>query len=249
MSQTFKFTRLDQEYIDGEVRQWEIKLRAYEQSRTFKVGDFIVCYTIEGTRRHLVTNSYGVGMKFVVVLVDECGIAFFKRISKNGRAVGEIYSTMGCIYTNDYDNETFQYELDPEYVDSILLETPFDPVAIHKNRADLWKEIGAYNKQNKVDTKGETSTIKYLNSLVAGDIVWTSSKNFLVFVSKHRVSTPNLKFWNVGEDGYTYYSGCRVTVVYKFKNKSGREIHRVGYSFYQKALYKNRPRTYKELKT
>lgn len=98
-------------------------------SKNFKVGDYLIKYifrhnTWAPCAIHEDTKQL---RKYRVVHVDELGVPFLRGI----KVSGGYYSAAVNLATITPNYE--RYELDPEYVDSMILETDYDPMRVIKD--------------------------------------------------------------------------------------------------------------------
>ena len=86
-----------------------------QNQKNFKIGDVLVC-------KNIANNSYircGTTMrKWVVCHVDEHKLIYAKRILSNGK----ISNKVKCL-TVDYLSNIYIYDIDPEHVEHVLLDS------------------------------------------------------------------------------------------------------------------------------
>lgn len=233
--------------IDDQDKSIRETLDSLERAKQFKVGDFLILWWSGGENRwNLDKNSYGAPNKYQVVYVTESGIPWMKKINANGTPIGEIMSGVGDIDDGYLDNGTgARWELDPDYADSLLLQDEYNPAQLHDNRKVLWKEVTEHNKLYKVPTQEIPQIVDFFKTLKAGDIIWTSNISHLVVQDiKILAKADALKLVN-----YRFSSRVKgpFVLVTTIVDKKGVVKDVAADFFYRKALYRERPRTYKEL--
>ena len=192
-------------------------------------------------------NSYGAPIKYKCVYTSKHGIPFVKRINKKGNPTGKIYSCMGGLETDDYDNNSqpFEFTLDPDYADSILLQDGYDPVQLHKSKKDIWKSVTEHNKSVKIPTWEMKEVTKFFGDVVIGDTVWTSNVSFYLVQDKKTISPSDFNHKAKYRER-TRLRGPFIQIL-TVLDKKGKVRDISPDFFHKKALYKERPRTYKEL--
>lgn len=226
---------------------FEAILTTVERAKQWKLDDYLVLYTSDHLGNMQVqTNSYGAPVKYKVVHLTNLGIAFVKKTSKKGEPVGRIYSCCGT-ESDDYRNMTqkFQFELDPDFADSLLLQDEYDPAQLHRSKQDIWKAVTEHNKACKVSTQELKDVVEFFKSVNVGDTLWTSNNGHFLVQDKKTKSPSD--FNRVAKWRYqTRMKGPFVTVL-TIRDKNGKVREITADAYWQKALYKERPRTYKEL--
>lgn len=222
-------------------------VKSIEESRRFKMGDYLILIeTHYGSDVPQVKmNSYGVPIKFKVVHVSEQGVAFIKQLNKQGDTCGPI---MTCVRDGHWDgNPRASFELDPDYADALLLQDEaYDPTQLHKIKQAAWKEIIRHNKACKVPTNELKHIIKFFKEVEVGTTLWTSNTNYFLVQGKQTMSA---KEYNKSAPlaQQTPLRSRELTVL-SVVDKNGNAKDIVADYFEYKALYKERPRTLKELK-
>lgn len=243
-------TTADKQVIKSWTDQFARGLDALEKARQLKVGDYLVLYVGHDPKNlTLQTNSYGAPTKYLVVHSTEHGIPFIKKVNKKGKPVGELFSCTGALDTDTYVHQgaAFEFRLDPDYADSIILQDPsYDPAVLHRVKQEAWKEVTKHNKKAKVDTSTLTKVIDFFKNINIGDTMWVSHHGFYLVQDKQTMSRQD--FRNNLKDNYTNAKGPWVIVLTVIDKKN--KVHKITADFFvNKALYKERPRTYKELNT
>ena len=237
-------TTADKQLIEQWTSRFERGLDALEKAKQLNVGDYLVLYIDNQIR----TNSYGAPIKFKVVHSTRHGIPFVKKVNKKGDPVGQIYSCTGSLDTDDYNQygDTFEFRLDPDYADSIILQDQYDPSQLHKSRQEMWKEVTAHNKNAKVNTTHLGGIVKFFEKVNVGDTLWTSNIGHYLVQDKEIMTRQDFK--NNVKDTETRTKGPFI-IVLTVRDKKGKIFKITADFFSYKALYRERPRTYKELKT
>lgn len=251
MAKKFKLviTPEDQEAINDFECYYEQEEKLFEKARQFSIDDYLILYgDLEGSgRMTLAINAYQAPLKFKVVYVSKSGLPFIKRLNKSGNPIGNIMSCTNSLenddHTTHYDN--FEFALDPDYVDSILLANKYDPTQIHRLRKETWKSVTDHNKASKVKTNTIKDVIDFFNTVTVGDTIWTSNKNYYSIQSKRTVNTTAHN--QVVKRKNRFNAHQSVFTLLTVKDKKGAIKDITPNFFHQKVLYKERPRTYKEL--
>lgn len=226
---------------------YEAILTTVERAKQFKLNDYLILRISEPNGAlSIQTNSYGAPIKYKVVHVTDLGIAFVKRTGKKGEPTGRIYSCCGT----EGDNyrkmaQNFQFELDPDYADSLLLQDGYDPAQLHKSKQDIWKAVTEHNKAARVDTTTVNECYKYLLSVKVGDTLWVSHTGFLLVQDKKTMTAAEYNVVAKWKDRTRARTHSVLVVTVRDKNGKIRNV--IPDLFWGKALYKERPRTYKEL--
>jgi predicted nucleic acid-binding protein len=238
----------DKSRIEEFSQRFEAGLDVLEKAKQLNIGDYLVLYLsddINGKMR-LQTNSYGAPIKYRVVHSTKHNIPFVKKVNKKGDPVGQLYSCVGHLETDDYRHATqkFQFELDPDYADSLLLQDGYDPSILHRSKREIWKDVTEHNKKNKVDTHVLGNIVNCFNDVKVGDMLWSSNASFFLIQDKKTLS--RVDFNAKRSVGPTRVKGPFIMVlVVRDKNGMVKEITPDFFAY--KALYKERPRSYKEL--
>ena len=231
-------------------------LEAIKRARQFKVGDFLILkISYDDTSPLTVrSDSYGAPIKYQVVYVNEHGVAFVKRINKKGEPFGHLESCVGLeldSYMEDSDTK-FVFELDPDYADSLLLQDAYDPASLHRSKKEIWKSVTEHNKACKIPTGSLIEVNTLFGALNIGDTVWSSSVGFYFVQDKKTLTRTEYKKLYPDHIGMHYawqVKGQKWTTitVLTLRDKNGKVKEVVPHDFWRKALYKERPRSYKEL--
>ena len=241
-------TAEDKETIKRFNAAFEQILITIERAKQFKLGDFLVLYlTNWDGKPEVQKNTYGAPVKYKVVHCTESGVAFIKKTSKNGTPIGELYSCCGTEYDKYRRiDQNFRFELDPDYADSLLLEDEdYDPATLHKSKQDIWKAVTAHNKAAKVGTSEARLCYDFFASLNVGDIFWTSTTGF--FLVQDKKAVPAKDFNAAAKWQYMTSQKFGNVTILTLKDKKGKVFDCAGDYFRYKALYREKPRSYKEL--
>lgn len=213
-------------------------LDAIERYKTIKVGDYLVLYlTHRDGSTELVKNSYNVTKKFCVVYVTPYGLPMVKSVDSKGRPTGAIFECTDDIrhyYTFGAEASGCFFELDPDYIDAILLKEDYLS-GFNNGKKELWKSISEYNKSIKITTKYAAEIEAFFSTLKTGDTIWVSNSSFY-----HIQEIKILGNWRKQKNKKTH-------TVLITTNKKGQTKKLYAADFVFKALYKSRPRSYKEM--
>jgi hypothetical protein len=241
-------TAEDKRVIDEFNRHYGPVLQTIERARQFKLNDYLLLYVSNSEGKMLPQlNSYGAPVKYKVVHVTEDGMPFVKRTNKNGNPVGGLYSVVGT-GSDDYRpiDRNFEFILDPDYADALLLQDDqFDPAQLHRSKKDIWNAVTKHNKSVKVKTDQLQDVIDFFGTLVIGDTLWTSNIGYYLIQDIKQMSPKdfnNKANWRE----QTRVKGPFVLVL-TVLDKNGKVKDITADFFWGKALYRERPRTYKEL--
>ncbi len=240
-----KLTQEEKEFIEQKEREVEVMIQRLEAIRAFKLDDFLVAFIRNEPRHHhrMVMpvqppqpwlNSYGLHKKFKVVVVDKNGVPYIKELNKNGKPYGRLICAVPI--GEDYDNIIFQ--VDPDYEDSLILgEQPenFEATAAHKVKASVFKDITTHNKQNRVKPSDMQELVNYVNSLVVGSVIWRSSRNAWTVTKINPIPRDQANRIKNNES------------FMEVQDSKGRMINVAFWDLKNKVIYRDRPRSYKEL--
>jgi hypothetical protein len=237
----------DKLFIEEFNKQFNAIFDTLERAKQFKLDDYLILYIsgYDGVMR-LDLNSYGAPNKFKVVFATEHGIPFIKRVNKKGEPVGSIYSCVGT-QNDSYRkmDQKFQFELDPDYADSILLQDEYDPAQLHRSKKDIWKAVTDHNKNVKVKTEDVKDVVNFFKEVNIGDMVWTSNIGHYLIQDKKTMTPKDFNDKAKWADK-TSMRGPLIQVL-TIRDKKGKVKDVSPNFFHGKALYRERPRTYKEL--
>lgn len=237
----------DKRLIDAQEVAYKQLIETIERGKQFKDGDYLVMFVADYKGGWVQQKgTYGAPTKYKVIHVTDSGLPFMKEITSNGTPTGELYSGVGLAEDDNYldTGSNVRWELDPDYADSLLLQDDYDPATMHKNKAVLWKEVTEHNKKAKVNTTEINGIATFLSTLKMGDTIWTSNVSHLLVREVRVLARPDaqkacIKFG-------PRIKGPHILVV-TVVDKKGAVKDVAADHFYHKALYRERPRTYKEL--
>jgi hypothetical protein len=227
-------------------------LKTIMAAQQFKLDDFLILKISRyGRNMEVATNSYGAPVKYRVVYVDEHSIPYVKRINKKGEPYGSSFSSCIGIESDEYfsPDANFIFELDPDYTDSILLQDDYDPASLHRSKKEIWKAVTEHNKANKIKTTDLNDLVKFMSTVSVGDTLWTSNVSY--YLVQDAIKTTGTDFNSSVKRGTartrkTKLFGSPITML-TLKDKNGKISEVTPDFFHWRALYKARPRTYKEL--
>jgi hypothetical protein len=243
-------TAQDKELIERLEGAYKTALEAFEtveRAKQFKMDDYLILLVSDDDGVMQVSkNSYGAPIKYKVVHISDRGIPFIKVTNKKGSPIGKLYSSCGA-WEDTYRlmGQKFKFELDPDFADSLLLQDEYDPAQLHKSKMDIWKAVTEHNKKCRVATQELKDVVSFFKQVNVGDILWTSNNGFLLVQDKKTMSPGD---FNRGVK-YRYQTRQRgpfVTVL-TVRDKSGKVKDITADTLWNRALYRERPRTYKEL--
>lgn len=233
--------KLTPEELDNIKEQEETTkkfLDLVDKVQQFNVGDYLVRRCVNDDNK-LDINIYGVAKKFLVVHVDSNKIPYVRQVVKKKAPQPEIESLADPYNINYSDyNDIWEYQMDPAFADSIIMQQDdYDPLKLHKEKANLGREISRYNKGIKFKTGKDEELIKFLQSIKVGDTLWFSAETS--FSVEKIIHLPNRKTIS----DVNFYRKILKGTTDKGKNKE--------YSPYQlmhRSIYSSCPRSRKELK-
>jgi len=241
-------TAEDKQIIEDWNEQFGRGLEALEKAKQLNVGDYLVLYVgPDNKNMKLQLNSYGAPVKYKVVHSTAHGIPFIKKVNKKGNPIGQLYSCTGGLDSDDYrySGHSFEFRLDPDFADAIILQDDYDPAALHRSKQDIFKSVTAHNKAAKLDTHELKDVIEIFKNANIGDTYWTSHTGFYLIQDKKTMSAKDFNAKAKYND-QTRIKGPFV-IVLTVRDKNGKVRDITPDFFWQKSLYKDRPRTYKEL--
>jgi hypothetical protein len=234
--------------IHEQQRAREIKM--VESVKKFSLGDYLILHRaddMESTMR-LQLNSYGAPVKYKVVHVDVDGLPYIKRISQKGKTIGHIMSCTGSLNNDDYCyGETHEFMLDPDYADSILLQDKYDPAHLHKSKKDIWKAVTGHNKACKINTANSKNLAAFWTTVNIGDTLWTSPSGYYLVQDKKTILIKDFNEKAPSKHRMWLTSNKATVIVLTVRDKNSKVMDIAPSFFEDKVLYKEKPRTYKEL--
>jgi hypothetical protein len=239
----YKLTREEMEELKEFNDDYRKLTTAIENAKRFNLGDFLVLYT--GDKLTIRKNSYGAPDKFKVVYISDYGMPFVKSVNKLGTPVGPLMDLMGGSMTDYAYDSDFKFELDPDYADALLLQQPYDPAVLHKSKQEIWKQVMTHNKSIKISNDLATLAA-FFDGVKVGDVLWNSPNS--CYIVDEKVTVTKKEYNSSYKHGplRTDVKGPNITIL-TLRDKNGKTIKATPDFFECKALYKERPRTYKEL--
>lgn len=235
-------TAEEKEYIKTGESMIEGIMACLNAVKQFNKGDYLIAFHQGGydNRKRPVTNSYGAAKKFQVVAVDKHGVPYMKELNKQGKPTGQLICSIRYEKQNRTHIDTaltYHFEVDPDYADSILLDDQvnYNASSALKVKSDIFKEITEHNKKIKINCQDSKVLAAFLTTVKVGDLLWRSN------VSSWAVVEVNPLPRDKGGRIEHYNIFMKVTTN---KNK----IQEICFDdLRNRALYSERPRTYKEL--
>jgi len=120
--------------------------------------------------------------KFIIIKNDE-GFVFAKRIIASGNPGVEIT----CL-TIRYPSDSYEIQVDSDYLDSMLLDTTYDPTSSAKDLARRKGKASRDNAKNRILFDKAEEAYSYLSNLKAGDVLWGAETSFGSEVTKYKVA-------------------------------------------------------------
>ena len=253
MSKRYKLSHNETIVLKNYREDFVDTMRIYNEALQFKLGDYVILKEDptdgddENVKLVVRANSYGTPVKFKVVYVNEDGHPFIKQVNKTGNTIGELMSMTGTAGTDSYGWSDFKFELDPDYADAILLGETYDAAKEHKSKQEMWKAITKHNKASKINNE-VSNLIKFFDTVKIGDTLWNSINKF--YLVEDIVKMSKKEFNNLKNNKFkTSIRGSMPITVLTVKEPNGNRQMITADFFCYKALYKDRPRSYKELNT
>lgn len=243
-----QLTASDKNIIDDFNKKFEAGLDAMERAKQLNIGDYLVLYLGSfGDKMELQKNSYGAPVKYLVVHSTKHGLPFVKKVNKKGEPIGQLFSCTGHLETDTYrhPSQRFNFELDPDYADSLLLQDGYDPAQLHKSKQDIFRAVTAHNKAHKIVTLKLSDVVAFFHTINVGDTLWSSPLSSFLVQDKQTVNRVEFNTKAKYKDR-TNLKGPFV-IILTVRDKRGNVKEITPDFFVRKALYTSRPRSYKEL--
>lgn len=255
----FKLTVEDLNVIAKNEREIGLIVNRIDKLRTFKLGDYVIAFQVSfDTKQKVpVCNTYGVPIKYQVVHVDKNGIPYVKHLNTKAKSSVSVSGNIIPMIGRDEDSRwgrhgysDFDFELDPEFVDSIILEEEkFNALEKHMSVRNLRKEITDHNKKVKFDLSTIEGAVKALDTMEIGHTYWISIK------SGFTVNHIDIVALNYGDRSFRTRTGS--TYNYPKNMKAVKRIHVTRSNGEKETIYPHQlmytnlyfemPRSYKEL--
>lgn len=140
----------------------------------FTVGDVLVRQEkrwLEGDRYEWRTCMHNnLPYKYVYVFENELGVGYIRRLSVNG---SKFVERPMCV--TEFDPDTTQFALDPEYADHMLLapeDEEFDTKSRYAEAKRKRERVHRQNKKLALKWETEADVIKWMETLKPGDQFW-----------------------------------------------------------------------------
>ncbi|NDB85905.1 MAG: hypothetical protein EB127_24880, partial [Alphaproteobacteria bacterium] len=162
-------------------------VNALDHVAQFNLGDYLVART---DNKDYVRDAYGSVIKYRVLYIDKLGFPYIKRLSKNGRPTGFLYSMLDFSQldysdttnlisvvpsNNSSRGSTLTYMIDPDYADAIIMGDieNYDPCAVLKSKSKLHREIAKHNKSISIRIDNPVKLNKFIsNHIKVGASIW-----------------------------------------------------------------------------
>lgn len=226
--------------LDKTIKQLANIRTAFDQ---YKLGDVYILeeYDKRDPRQVWVDKTHmGFPVKYKVVYVSPEGVPHLRKLTVAGNPTGEshlppeaaqlnLIRRLGHVNANSMIDDVHgqRFVPDPEQMDSILLQSEFDPMELHREKTKLFNDINRHNKRVAVPT-GWNSFNKiadFFKSKQAGDKFWTAPGKQYVIQSVLKQG----REWEI-----TCTDMNMKTVTFNFSH------------FQHKRLYKEEPRSFKK---
>lgn len=183
-----KLSKTDAERIKRQQERNSVHVFLRNKTKiNFNVGDVLIrktkeYYPSEKIRVETVSPSSNAPKKFVCIHVDQFGVPFVKHMKVNGDLVDDIIN----VATMDLDRCWF--EVDPEYVDGILLGNSVDPLQKFNDDRERRKKIKEANRKLRQKTNSREDVLAIIDKLSIGSIFWTSrQRDACIDIFEHKV--------------------------------------------------------------
>lgn len=265
----FQLNADDLNSIDENSREIAHLIGRLKKATSFKLGDYLICFELyyDTAQKALKTNTYGAAIKYVVVHTDANEVVYVKQLNSNNDPMGNIIPLISFItkigHLKNNRIRDFEFELDPEYAESLIFQTDneFNAMEKHNEAKSLRRQITEHNKKTKFNLDDCHSAIEVLNQLAVGHTYWISPKRGFTVLESKIVATPTGNFlrsafpawrhskYKPHETKYIKYSNKKYQYVRSIKIKwsNGKEEQRLPHTFINTNLYSEIPRSYKEL--
>jgi hypothetical protein len=208
--------------------------------KNYKVGDIYIIeeWWDDPKNTSVVETTMGFPKKYMVCHISSEGIPYLRQITGKGNPTGDTFlppeaEAINVLrqYGHNGRLDNWRFTPDPEQMDSILLQTEFDPMEQHREKSKLYNQINKHNKSIAVQsswTNGWKEVAAFFKARVAGDKFWTSPEKQYVIQSVAKVGKQYV---------ITATDMNNATVTFGFSN------------FHGKRLYKEQPRSFKKEST
>lgn len=265
---SYKLTPRDKHHVEEQEELVRELVTAANYIKSFNVDDYVVLHDRylddeDEVVEEPVTNSYGSSIKYKVVTVSKQGMPYLRRLGPKGALIGNLIALID-LRSKDPDHEndrlynTDQYidkcnepvfKVDSDYTDAVILsdEDAYDPTAAHRAKSETFKEITKHNKGVKIKTSDVETLFDWLLNLKVGDTFWRSQNNMFTITDIKQIM-PN-RDWQYDKYKPTVRKRkLRTIPEIVVTDRKGKAAKLWPMDFKHKAVYTQRPRSYKEMK-
>lgn len=210
--------------------------------KQYKLGDIYILEEwdiIDPNNIQVQKTHMNFPVKYKVCYISDEGIPYLRKLTSAGNVTGEVFVPPEVesvsILKRFANHNSFlgdslrqRFVLDPEQLDSILLQQEFDPMAQHRDKSKLFNEINKHNKNVAICTtwtNGYKNISDFFKAKQPGDKFWTAPNKQYVVQSVAKV-------------GREYVVTCtdmnQATVTFNFND------------FMHRRLYKEQPRSFRK---
>ena len=158
-------------------------MKSCDDYSEYEVGGAVYVKTKKGDT--YVGSGYGALLeryKYIIVHKDG-GFLFAKRVLATGKPGVQIT----CL-TIDFPSDSYDIEVDEDFLDSVLLDTDYDPTSNAKTLAKKKEKASRLNSKNRVIFSHPAAAWNYLNNLQKGEILWGAETSFGNQITKYEVT-------------------------------------------------------------
>jgi len=158
-------------------KQTKLIMKVNELHKNFVVGEvYFIKEKRSGGKDRYVSRAYGNKPdKFMIFHKDSDGFVFVKRINANGKLGKEVQ----CL-TTQYANPRYEFEADPEYIESIILddEASYDPLKAEKALNKLKGQIRRKNKKLEIVYDDAADAYKAICAYKVNDVIYDANTTY-----------------------------------------------------------------------
>jgi hypothetical protein len=146
-----------------------------EKQKSFNVGDIIVCRNI---KNNTLVGKASTPRKWIICHIDKYKLAYARRILSSGK----ISAKLKCL-TIDYLHSKYEYTVDPEHVEHILLDSEdnYSPLDQTKKINNLKNKLRKINNE-KLMKQSDIKDIKL------GNILYLANNKLGKNIKKYKVA-------------------------------------------------------------
>ena len=177
-------------------------MKSCEDHSEYEVGGAVFIKHKKGDT--YVGSGYGALVekyKYIIVHKDG-GFLFAKRILATGKPGVQIT----CL-TIEFSSDIYDLEVDEDFLDSVLLDTDYDPASNAKNLAKKKEKASRVNSKNRIIFNHAITAFNYLNTLKKGDIIWGAETSFGNQITKYEVNSIEQYILDPNQRGYRGWRG------------------------------------------